>query len=137
MDHVYTRRNLLVHVQKEWKDEERIHKILEEFFQERFDKASEKEKWTIVHTGSAEVKKYTANHQQIKAREYSADWTKLGVAAGLVRNLKMVEKTKPDAAIVFYIPSRPCKTTTDCLRRLHEYSRLKSGSRLWSIKLVY
>lgn len=137
-ERAYTNKTLLVCGSRDWKDRKHLEAELDTFFKQRDVKAVEKEKWTIAHGGcKTGADQYAAEYGQarkIDVKVYPANWVKYGLAAGPIRNRRMVEEARPHAAIAFK-QTATSKGTDDCLRRLQEYARLP-GSRLWSIKIV-
>jgi hypothetical protein len=51
--------------------------------------------------GADSLARQFAIYEDIPFEEYPADWKKLGYQAGILRNLYMLEKGKPDLVIAF------------------------------------
>ncbi len=132
-------KTLLICGSRDWQDWDRFRNILDHFFHERHTKfATQKERWKIVHgaciSGADKMAQKYAELNKLQVESYPANWLKYGVAAGPIRNRVMIEESRPHAAIAFK-QQATSKGTDDCIRRLHEYSRIPHN-RLWSIMVI-
>lgn len=64
--------------------------------------------------------KRAANELRIPVVTFKADWARLGLDAGPIRNQKMLDEGKPDLVLAFTVDSEPSPGTADMIRRAKE-----------------
>ena len=61
----------------------------------------------VIHgdaSGADRLAGQWANYYSVECHAFPADWKKLGVAAGPIRNKKMLEEGKPELVVAFLRP---------------------------------
>lgn len=96
---------------RNWKDQERIGKCLEEL-----DPVSV----TIIHggcRGADLLAGIEARSRGFTIQEFPANWQKYGRAAGPIRNQQMLDEGKPDKVLVFHDTIEKSKGSADMMAR--------------------
>jgi predicted polyphosphate/ATP-dependent NAD kinase len=82
---------------RDWRDRGFVYRVL--------DTMHAAKGFTLVITGGALgadlFGKLWAQDRRIATDTFQADWTRLGLAAGPIRNQRMIEEGKPDLVVAF------------------------------------
>jgi hypothetical protein len=109
--------NILVCGSRDWNDFTTIAKYLEEL--NSTDNHVEKP-ITIIHggcKGADSIAGYLAAQLGFQVRVFTADWSKYGKAAGLIRNQQMLDEGQPNLVVAFHNALEDSKGTLDMVSR--------------------
>jgi hypothetical protein len=123
---------VLVTGDRKWHDEHIVHATLSGFAtisEDAYD-----EVFVVIQggaTGADEfARKWGANKADVEHITVEADWERYGLAAGPIRNRKMIDEHEPEIVLAFHNDLALSKGTRDCVK----YAREK-GIRVYTISV--
>ena len=98
---------------RNWKDKQAIELMIK-------NRLAEYQIETIIEgeaRGADKLSAEVAKELGISVLPFSADWSKYGRAAGIIRNQQMLDEGRPDSVLAFHDDIKKSKGTKDMTRR--------------------
>lgn len=113
---------VLVTGDRKWDDEHIVHATLSGFA--TFSEDAYDEVFVVIQggaTGADEfARKWGRNKADVEHITEEAEWDRYGLAAGPIRNRKMIDEHEPDIVLAFHNDLALSKGTRDCVKYARE-----------------